>query len=344
LRISERARAIELLEDRFKRFGARSLNPARTLFWAQSQIGDSRRALQVLDEALAARPSDSELLLFAADSFARFGMFERADELTERAHGQSPESAWLRACAGIASYRNAPAEALALWRKIIEHDPLALDANHWVALLLAQTEGREQARAFLEEAVNRFPHNYVLQQMLAEWLRDDSASAEIALRRMIRIEPADAWARANSLQRSNVSSVFDEAFDQARLAREIEPSNPYSCCVEGNLYLASHWHAEAQAAYREAIRLSADTEIAITQLLAACRTPQEQLDALAFIEAELTTQTVFGDGLLAYREQARGILEADKLLASLRSALARRSDLWQAWSAVIAPTRRDATS
>src|SRR5205814_8865109 len=50
---------------------------------------------------------------------------------------------------------------------------------------------------------------------------------------------------------------------------------------------------------------------------------------------ELIRQTVFGDGVLAFRNVARGILQPEELLASLRQALTARPDLWHAWSAVI---------
>ena len=46
-------------------------------------------------------------------------------------------------------------------------------------------------------------------------------------------------------------------------------------------------------------------------------------------------QVNFGDGLLAYRAQASDLLDAESLLAALRTAHAARTDLWHAWSAVI---------
>ena len=46
-------------------------------------------------------------------------------------------------------------------------------------------------------------------------------------------------------------------------------------------------------------------------------------------------QTIFGDGLLAYRSHCRDVLEVDEALACLRKALAAHPDLWHAWAAVI---------
>jgi tetratricopeptide (TPR) repeat protein len=54
------------------------------------------------------------------------------------------------------------------------------------------------------------------------------------------------------------------------------------------------------------------------------------------VQQQLVKQTIFGDGLLAYRSHAREVLDAEELLTSLREALEARPDLWHAWSAVIA--------
>src|SRR5206468_2473818 len=57
--------------------------------------------------------------------------------------------------------------------------------------------------------------------------------------------------------------------------------------------------------------------------------------ALKVVEAELTRQVVFGDGVLTYRQEARLYLDADAVLASMRVGLRERPDLWQTWSATV---------
>src|SRR5207247_5179638 len=97
--------ALGVLEGRVRRLGRQSARPAITLVSALGHIDRSSRAREVLEEALALRPEDGELLLFAADTLGRLGEFERAAEMLARAEGRSKQSDWLRTSASLASYR-----------------------------------------------------------------------------------------------------------------------------------------------------------------------------------------------------------------------------------------------
>src|SRR5262249_45040022 len=119
------------------------------------------------------------------------------------------------------------------------------------------------------------------------------------------------------------------------LASQLEPGSAVEAHIRGDvLAKAGHKHA-AREAYREAIRRSADDEFAIASLIDSCESRADRVETLRFIESELTRQVIFGDGLLAFGERARGTLEPEQLIAVLRQALEVRPDLWHAWSALI---------
>src|SRR4029077_8532 len=179
------------LRNRFRRFGKKSAWPARTLFWAYEQLDRAREALEVLEEALKLRPEDGELLLFAADVYDRYGPPERAAAALKAAEGRSHRTAWLRAAAHQAGSRGDLKESLALWRRVVGAEPLAMDAQASVARLCAETEGRSAALGHLRGAVERFPHHAGLHQLWVEWLRDgDPAAYQASIRRLIEINPA----------------------------------------------------------------------------------------------------------------------------------------------------------
>src|SRR5690606_10118907 len=114
----------------------------------------------------------------------------------------------------------------------------------------------------------------------------------------------------------------------------LEPYNPSYRALRAGLYRRQNQLAEAKAELREAIRLSVDFDFAINEWMELCATRAERREALLFVRDELVRQVTFGEGLLAFREHARGVLEADELLGELQAALAARPDLWHAWSAV----------
>ncbi len=328
--------AVAFLRGRFRRLGARSVWPARTLYWSLCQLERRREAFEVLDESLRLRPEDGELRLFAAEAHAAHGEFDRADERLESARGLCRRGDWLRTSALLAAVRGDLGGSLELWLQVLDGEPSAVDANRAVARRLAETRGRDEALAHLARACERFPHNYALNQAWIEWLRADGpAAVEPAARRILEIHPADAWSRRELALALARQGRLDEAAAEIRLASELEPGSPAEAAVRAQVVELAGRLDEARGAYREAIERSVDMDFAIDHLIACCASRAERVEALAFVEAELHRQVIFGDGLLAFARHARGTVEPDALLTSLRNAREVRPDLWHAWSALV---------
>ena len=126
----------------------------------------------------------------------------------------------------------------------------------------------------------------------------------------------------------------EEAAAEAEEALRLSPTSPASHYFHGMVLAHTGRLREAREAFRRAIALSVNAEFAISQLIIACDTLAQRKEEVAFIRSELVRQTIFGEGLLAYRYQVRDVLDAGELLASLREALSARPDLWHGWSAV----------
>ncbi len=165
-------KAMDFLKQRRATFGARSGAPVRTLYWAYSCLNQLPDAFKMLDSAVEERPGDGSLLLFASDAHARYGHYDIAADLLQKAESCSRRTAWLRQKAELAGYLCDFAEALRLWRLLLEVEPLAEDVNRAVARLLAETEGRDSAVAHLQEVCRQFPHNIMLHKIRFEWLQD----------------------------------------------------------------------------------------------------------------------------------------------------------------------------
>jgi len=328
--------ALEFLTGRMKRHGAKSSQPARTLFQAYSTVNRNREGFAVLDRALTLRPDDGELLTFAAETNARFGRVEAARQLLERAEPLSARAAWLRAAAGVAGIEGDRGRALALLEEVVAREPLAVDAHAGVARLLAETRGRAAALEHIRSAANRFPHNVALHELWLEWVREeDLDEAETVVRRLVAINPANAWARRERAFGLARSGRLEEAGVEAEVARALEPSAPSYFNLRGVLHLLEGRVEPAIEAFKQSIRLNADEAFAIDRLVSLARTTEEQRECLAFVGRELMEQAVHGDGLLAWVERARDGLEPETLRAALQEFRENRADLWQAWSALV---------
>jgi len=328
--------ALQMLQGRFRRFGKKSSRPARTLFWAYSQLDRMAEAFAVLGEAVALRPDDGELMLFAAEEYARSGDFAKALPLLHASRDKAPPSSWLRTAATLSNLQGELKEALRLWREVLEIEPLAVDAHRAVARLLAEIDGRAAALAHLRQRCEQFPHHFGLHELWIECLRNDGPEATLpVVEHLIANHPGDGWAHREYAVNLAEMGRHEDAARELAVAYRLDPTSVSYALVKARLALLAGKPTEAKDAFRSAIRLAADCEPAIQGLLNAEDTLAERQTALAFIEKELTTQAVVGDGILAYREAALNTLEPEELLAHMQRMLKQRLDLWQAWSAVI---------
>ena len=330
--------AIAYLQDRFARLGGLSGQPALTLVWAWTQLDQPDKAREVLAHAIRQRPHDGTLLLRAAGLASALGEHAEATRLLDDAKDKARRNDWLRAAAETAERRSDYALALTLLRELVALESSALDGHEAIVRLLARLEGSAAVQAHLQAACEQLPFHCGLHRQLAEHLRGgDPAVQEDAIRQLIRIAPEDTWAHRELalFLAQTPSKRFDEAIAAAHLAVTIEPYETVCHSVLGSVYEACGRPDDARQALRHAIGLSVDNAYAIQLLLQLEPTDNARKEALDFIGKELLRQVVFGDGLLAYQEQARTIIDPPQLLAFLREAHRERPDLWHAWSALI---------
>lgn len=326
------AEVVTLLTERFERLGRLSAQPARTLVWVLHQLDRTEEAAAVVRSAVALRPEDGQLALFAAEEAIRHRRFDEAQQWLSAADGRVIPVQRLRVAALLAERQQDAGQREAAWRRVLEADPLGLDAHRALAQLLAERSGRTTAVEHLREACKRLPHHVPLRSLLVEWLRDGSVEEyEKHVEALVAAEPTDAWAqRELSLARSRRGRHSD-AIAFAALAIELSPSDPSGHGILAHAHLEAQQTSEAAAAARAAIRLSVDYTFAQNHLMAACGTLEERRAAIEFIRDELVRQTTGGTGLLHFLDLARPFLPATEILDVAEAAHAARPELWAAW-------------
>lgn len=329
---------LELLRYRFNQLGRKSSFPARTLAMALFQIDRDEEALEVIEEAIRLRPDDGGLLLYAADAQSQAGVqrAHRSHELLEQARDKAPRTDWLDSAAQLADQEGRLHDALALWRELSDLQPLNVAAHRSIARLLAATQGRPAALQYLRAAVDQFPHNLPLFEILVEWLRDEPNQVrEPVLRSGLEQFADNAWLHRELAFLLIWEGRFDEARQLAQTAGELDPLHPSWHYLQADLLQHEGRHTEVQAVLRAVVELSIDNDYGISRLIDSCQSLQERREAVVFLREQLIKQVICGDGLLAFREHARSTLGSEELLSVLRQALAERPDLWHAWSACV---------
>ena len=141
-----------------------------------------------------------------------------------------------------------------------------------------------------------------------------------ALGPMLDSFASDAWTRANWQLPTLVASMAPPHCE-AEAAKDLEPSSSWSWSTLGYVHAQSGRIKEAREALRQSITLSVDNESAIAQLLDLSSTAADRLETIVFVYEELCKQVTLGEGLLAWREKAAGILDGITMLHVLLEVL-----------------------
>jgi tetratricopeptide (TPR) repeat protein len=326
--------ALALMRARWARLGHASSQPAQTLCESLETLHRSGESHAVLDEALAQRPDDGSLRLFAAETYGRIGDFTRARAFLSAARNDEPTVAWHRTAASLAAWQADHAGALLGWRAVLAANPLDANAQREAARLLAITSGRDDALAWITGQIDRFPHFVPLRRLLLEWRRADSPSIALAdIERYLGLYPNDGWAQREKALILNRARRPEEALVAALRGEELEPNVPASAGIVGYALLALRHFDEAQAAIKRGITLSIDADWLMQQLLNSCREFGERRAAIEFLRVELGRQRTLGTFFLPFQELATGVLTPAELGAALDEFRATQPEHWQTWSA-----------
>ena len=326
--------ALQFLQDRQKRFGSQSTWPARTLGVAYEQSGKVAEALLILDSAMEQHPDDGDFMLVVADTYARYGKYQRSQQILSAAEKKCHRTSWLRANGYLAMYVARQDVALMLWQQVLQAEPLARDAHEQVAGLLAELHGNEVAVEHLRKTVEKFPANYALSVLQIEWLRETPESCEQAVRVLLQAHPTDAWAFRELAISLTAQRRWDDACQAVSEAEKLEPTSPVAHLLRAEVDEARGRIDEAKESCRNALRQAIDYEPAIHSLMSLCDSKSDRIEALQFIRDELTQQVIHGETLFAFCQHASGTLEDTELLGVLQQILGNRSDLWQIWAVV----------
>jgi tetratricopeptide (TPR) repeat protein len=325
--------ALEFLRQRFARFQAKSSWPGRTLFTALDRVDRSEEAFGVLEAALQSCPEDADLMLFAADAYARFGRVAEAEALLERARPRCRESLLLRTEAKLANFRGDARQALQRWEKILRGEPLAMDAHREIIRLLEQLSGPQAAKEHLERTCRAFPHYHPLNHFRVSWLRTNApAEADSVANALLAEDPLDAWLLRERALMALERHRLVEAESYAREALRFDGSAASSHGILGQILAAQNRVEDARAAYRHALEIDIDYVFAMHRLLELALTVEQARHELNGVKAQIQSQVIVGDALFAFAEVAFPVWSSEELRGELQIAWEVRPDLWSAWS------------
>ncbi len=330
------AEGLQFLERRQAQLGRLAAAPSLTLSEMLDELLRPYDAQALLEQALEQRPEDGELLLGLAEYHGRNGDIDACQALLARAEPRCRRAWWLRAAVKQGMRRAADVLQTLEWaREAAALEPLSVAAQRMCVTLLEQSEGSEAADQYVEELAGQYPHHLGIAELQVERAQRRSLpAAEQALRRLLENHPQYSWALRELAICLARQGRRDEALQLCEQAGQVDMQSTFYHSTRGFVLLQDGRREAAREAMRLALRLSVDNDYASNVLLDTCDGQQQATQTLAEIHAELVRQVTFGDGWLAYEQQAQRLLEPQVLLDQLREALEQREDLWHLWVVV----------
>lgn len=334
--------ALGYLEKRALRLGGRNHGPWLTHARKLEAINRPMEAAEVLEKAVASHPDDGELLLHGGHLMISWGPdhLRKGMDWMARSHGKVEESEWLRESAEVAGFLGDRPAAIRHWRALMVLQPLDISVWRYLARLLAEDGGRQEANRFFEEGTTRFPEFAGLWGLAAEWLSTEPRGAIQALDQYLRLVPTSAWGyRERALRKLDLKDR-EAALVDTREALELEPESPVSWHIHSEVLAKSGQREEARAALREALTLDIDRCEAATDLMGLATDRDDSIALIGFIEDEMRRQVSNGEIVPVFQRLAWRWMEPEDLLEKLEGFRGERPDLWQTWSAVITQALR----
>lgn len=334
--LNRSSEALRLLEDRFHRFQKNDGGPACSLVDALDQVMQQQRALRTLETALAARPEDGELLLFAANYQMRLGRMKEAIESLRQAKGKSHPASWLAVAAQFARHENRLEDAYRHLVEALKQSPLNVATHRSAVEVLADWRGAEAAVEHLAKFVKRYPKSINLRALLVEFSSELGAErAEAAARDHLKFHPEDSWCWRELGFKLVEQRRWGEARQACDQADRREPGAMSNRHLSGMIFAGQGDVPSAREEFTKAIRQSVDYGAAIAELMRLCDSRAERQEALAMVLTELKRQVIQGETLQLFRAHAARAYSPSEALAIVTEARAARPDLWTAWHAVV---------
>ncbi|MBL8854789.1 MAG: tetratricopeptide repeat protein [Planctomycetaceae bacterium] len=333
---------LEFLRQRHETLGRQSVGPTYNYVAALEACDQHARADEALNESLAWRPQDGEVMLSAAQFYMGWGRGAEAKQMLAAAESITNRTRWLNTAARFAMIFEDIATQETLSREALQLQPLNMSFVNALCDTIFDRQGSEAAIAFLADYVQRFPEHYELRQMWIGLLRREDLSSRWVeeLQRMLELHPDDPWTL-----RELASVLVDlhrpeEALPYAEQALAIEPYVAASWSMRGLVRAKLGQRDEAASDYAKSLEQSIDWEAGFLGWLEICESREQRLRVFELVQRELKSQVVTGDLLLTLTDHVQPTLDDAATLQLFREMHQARPDLFQSWLALVDVLRR----
>jgi tetratricopeptide (TPR) repeat protein len=230
--------AIKLFEDVRSAYPERSAEIIRELADQYRWNGQTSKAVQVYEEALALKVEDPQIFLGLADALFLDDKKNEALQIYDAALERWPDNTdALLGKANVLSYQDKLEESYALYQKVLDRDPENLNALNSQARILVWQGYHRKGISRYEEILKRYPNNPDAIEGIAfalHWVGDDVRAAE-RTKKLLELEPNRQEAKDLYSQIKNSQNPFVRPY--GRFTSDSTPQTVATGGVRSGLHL-----------------------------------------------------------------------------------------------------------
>ena len=216
------------------------------------------RAEQILQQAIAATPSDVQLLTNLGNVYLRMGQIAKARLPLQRALNADPDLPEAENLLGLVNLRDGNRSAAEqCFRQSIRSDPTLVEAHNNLANILAGTGHIEEAAYHLQKAIaidSGYADAHHSYGLVLELMHSyDQALSE--LQNAVSLDAGNAQAHSDLADLLAARGQLDQAGEEYQKAIQFKPNSPDVLSSWGNLLSAQGRLVDAEQQFQKAIAL-----------------------------------------------------------------------------------------
>ena len=336
--------AMQRLNQRFEKYGARAASPAISLYRAYDWQGKAQQGLQVLQLAWQKRPTDVELLDFYLDQLLHHGQINDFIELLQQQRSLLSEQQFHYWQARQAEWHGELLQAANSYRHSFELTPWVSRVAEPYFSALRRSNNNEQLALELDQLKKEHPAHPLLNRYLADWHPVAEIASE-ALAQLATLFPHNAWYQRRWIQQLLQQQELDQAQQHCTALLHRLPQQADNLMLLARVLQAQQQPDAAKVQIKQVLQQQIDHEDAVQLLFELSPSLTDKQQSLQWLLELMPRQTHYGDALLDVVHFAERLFTAEQTQQFIQQVLQKNTHVWStrlAWAKLLQQHSYDA--
>ncbi|MBU2114443.1 MAG: C39 family peptidase [Gammaproteobacteria bacterium] len=321
--------AMQRLQQRFEKYGARAASPAISLYRAYDWQGKAQQGLKILEQAREKRPDDIDLVSFSLTTLLHHGQVDQFDLLLKQQRKLLTEAQFYYWQAQRLEWQGELAQAAENYRHCFELSPLLSRFAEPYFSSLRRSNNKELLCDVLEHLKLQYSSHPQLMYYFADW-HPDPDIASTALGELAAMYPHNTWLQRRWINHLLKLQKLDEAERNCIDLIQRLPLQSENKLLLARILQAKQLPDVAKAHVMDVLEQQIDHDDAIRMLFELSTSLIDKQNSLQWLLDAMLTQTHYGDAFLDVVYYAERFFSEKHKQQFIQQVLQQNLHVWSA--------------